>query len=47
VWSLMLLLPNPFMPREVALTHLVETITSNFIFGWLVGWLFYPVRCWE
>lgn len=42
VWSLMLLLPNPFMPREVANAHLVETITSNFIFGWVVGWLFYP-----
>ena len=41
VWSLLLLLPNPFMPREVAMTHLLETITSNFIFGWIVGWLFY------
>lgn len=30
-----LLLPNPFMPEEVRMTHLVETATSNFLFGWL------------
>ena len=34
-----LLLPNPFMPEAVARVHLVETATSNFLFGWLVGWL--------
>jgi hypothetical protein len=38
VWSSMLLLPNPHMPEEVARTHLIETITSNFIFGWFVAW---------
>lgn len=32
------LLPNPFMPRPVQLAHLVETGSSNFIFGWLVAW---------
>jgi hypothetical protein len=31
-----LLLPNPLMPREVRMVHLVETATSNFLFGWLV-----------
>lgn len=39
VWSSQLLLPNPYMPETVARTHLVETASSNFIFGWLVGWL--------
>ena len=38
-----LLLPNPLMPREVRMVHLVETASSNFLFGWLVvlvlrGW---------
>jgi hypothetical protein len=40
VWSAQLILPNPFMPRGVAMTHLLETVSSNFIFGWIVGWLF-------
>jgi hypothetical protein len=31
-----LLLPNPFMPAEVRMTHLVETASSNFLFGWLL-----------
>ncbi len=35
-----LLLPNPYMPPEVRLTHLVETASANFLFGALVGWLF-------
>jgi hypothetical protein len=35
-----LLLPNPYMPHDVRMIHLVETATSNFIFGTLVGWLF-------
>lgn len=39
VWSTQLLLPNPHMPEAVARTHLVETVSSNLIFGWLVGWL--------
>jgi len=37
VWALMLLAPNPFMPQSVRLTHLVETGSSNFVFGCLVG----------
>jgi len=31
-----LLLPNPYMPEAVRLTHLAETASSNFIFGWLI-----------
>jgi len=31
-----LLLPNPFMPEEVRMVHLLETSTSNFLFGWLL-----------
>ena len=39
VWSVQLLTPNPYMPGEVAYTHLVETMSSNFIFGWILGWM--------
>jgi hypothetical protein len=31
-----LLLPNPLMPQEVRMVHLLETATSNFLFGWLI-----------
>ena len=34
-----LLLPNPYMPESVRMAHLVETASSNFIFGVFVGWL--------
>ena len=34
-----LLLPNPFMPEAVRMTHLIETASSNFIFGCLIVWL--------
>jgi len=34
-----LLLPNPFMPEEVRMVHLLETATSNFLFGWLIVFL--------
>jgi hypothetical protein len=37
VWSLQLLMPNPIMPAEVARVHLIETASSNFAFGWIVG----------
>jgi hypothetical protein len=41
--SSQLLLPNPLMPQEVRMVHLLETATSNFLFGWLIvlvlrGW---------
>jgi hypothetical protein len=35
-----LLLPNPYMPYAVRMAHLVETASSNFLFGVFVGWLF-------
>jgi hypothetical protein len=35
----LLLLPNPYMPEPVRMAHLVETASSNFIFGLLVGWM--------
>jgi hypothetical protein len=34
-----LLLPNPLMPYEVRMRHLVETASSNFLFGCVVVWL--------
>jgi hypothetical protein len=39
VMNAQLLLPNPYMPEVVRMTHLVETASSNFIFGLLIGWL--------
>ena len=33
------LIPNPYMPEPVRMAHLVETASSNFIFGILIGWL--------
>jgi hypothetical protein len=35
-----LLLANPYMPYAVRMAHLVETSSSNFLFGVFVGWLF-------
>jgi hypothetical protein len=39
VWCLQLLFPNPYMPAEIRWSHLVETLGSNLIFGFGVGWL--------
>lgn len=36
VMNSQLLLPNPLMPQEVRMVHLLETATSNFLFGWLI-----------
>ena len=36
VMNSQLLLPNPLMPREVRMVHLLETASSNFLFGWLM-----------
>ena len=43
VMNTQLLLPNPLMPEDVRMVHLLETATSNFLFGWLLvlilrGW---------
>ena len=39
VMNAQLLLPNRYMPEPVRMAHLVETASSNFIFGILIGWL--------
>jgi hypothetical protein len=39
VMNAQLLLPNPFMPHAVRMAHLLETGSSNFIFGVFIGWL--------
>ena len=44
VMTSQLLLPNPLMPPEVRMAHLVETATSNFLFGWLVVLVLSPRR---
>jgi hypothetical protein len=44
VTNAQLLLPNPYMPEAVRMTHLIETATSNFIFGCLIGWLYAPLH---
>jgi hypothetical protein len=36
VMNSQLLLPNPLMPQEVRLVHLLATATSNFLCGWLI-----------
>ena len=35
-----LLIPNPYMPAPIRLTHLLETSTSTFLYGCLIGWVF-------
>jgi hypothetical protein len=35
-----LLFPNPLMPEMVRMAHIVETGPYQFLFGWLVVWLF-------
>jgi uncharacterized membrane protein YgcG len=44
VMNTQLLIPNPFMPAEVRMAHLVETASSNFLFGWLVVWVLFMKR---
>jgi hypothetical protein len=39
VMNAQILLPNPYMPEPVRMAHLVETASSNFIFGLFIGWL--------
>ena len=36
VMNSQLLLPNPLMPPDVRMVHLLETASSNFLFGWLL-----------
>ena len=39
VMNTQLLLPNPLMPYEVRMAHLLETASSNFLFAWVLVWL--------
>jgi len=39
-----LIIPNPLMPPAVRLAHFLETSTSTFIYGWLIGWLLRAAR---
>lgn len=39
-----LLLPNTLMPAEVRMAHLLETASSNFLFGWLIVLLLPQIR---
>ncbi|WND04053.1 hypothetical protein QGN29_06655 [Temperatibacter marinus] len=34
-----LIMPNPYMPEAVRMVHLVEVLSSNFLYGFLVSWL--------
>jgi hypothetical protein len=36
--SSLLLIPNPYMPADIAMTHFVETATSNFPWGLAIVW---------
>jgi hypothetical protein len=36
------LLPNPYMPDMVRLAHAIETTSSNFVWGIVIGWLLTP-----
>jgi magnesium-transporting ATPase (P-type) len=36
--TLYLLLPNPVMPDFPRITHLVETLPYQFLFGWFLAW---------
>ena len=39
VMSAALLLPNPLLPRDVRMVHLVETVSSDFLFGLITAWI--------
>lgn len=39
-----LIIPNPYFPDAVRWVHFAEVVTSNFLFGAIVGWLFGGLR---
>jgi hypothetical protein len=41
VMNATLIVPNPLMPMSVAISHFIETASSNFILGLIVTWFFY------
>jgi hypothetical protein len=40
--AIYLLYPNPLMPEDVRMVHLLETAPYQFLFGWFAAWLFRP-----
>jgi len=38
-----LLLPNPYVSATVRTAHFIETSTSTFLYGWLIGWWLRPL----
>jgi hypothetical protein len=38
-----LLLPNPYLSTSVRLVHFIETATSTFVYGCLIGWWLRPL----
>ncbi len=39
IMNSMHLIPNPYMPRIVSFAHFIETSSSNFIWGFLIAWI--------
>lgn len=39
-----LIIPNPYFPDAVRWVHFAEVVSSNFVFGAIVGWLFGETR---
>ena len=37
-----LVMDNPYMPADIRFYHAIETSSSNFVFGFILGWLFRP-----
>ena len=37
-----LVMDNPYMPPDIRFYHAIETASSNFVFGFILGWLFRP-----
>lgn len=40
----LLFIPNPYMPWDIAMTHFVETSTSNFVWGLVMVWVWRRAR---
>lgn len=41
IGTFLLLVPNPFMPEVVRKVHFIEVSSSNFLFGFLAGWVLF------
>lgn len=45
--GLHLITPLPFMPKKIRLAHLVEVLSSNFLWGWIVVYLLTWHKRWD